>query len=203
MEKFVRYFILGMFCSCSVQAEGPPYDKYVSEIIHSFAQDMKREYGLVCIVSGGQMPRNVETIKMIFNSYDRANVEQARDMMVNVKKKLVEKVNAHEKIRPYLKQYPFTWREADISIAFHKPNSSSYYLDGSVAMACSADRGAKISYDAAELQTRNLSGLIDEQGNVLIPSETVEREVFVDLFSETYEEALVIVNASKKNEKSR
>lgn len=201
MKKIVKYFsflILVIFYSFGIQADAAPYEKYVNEIVGAFAHDMKKEYGLICIGSGGRMPRNVETIGVRFYAYWRSPLEETRELIVKAKEKLVNRVNAHEKIRPYLKEYPFTWRGADISIAFHKPNSGSYYLDGSVAFACSADRGTKISYNAAELQTRELPGLIDQEGNILISSEIVEEEVFVDLFTETYEEALAIVNTSKK-----
>jgi hypothetical protein len=201
MKKLVKYFsflILAIVCSCSVEAEGPPYGKYVDEIVGAFARDMRKQYGLICVGSGGQMPRNVETIGVYFYAYRKSSIEETRKLMIKAQENLVNRVNVHEKIRPYLKEYPFTWRGADISIAFHKPNSDAYYLDGSVAFVCFTKLGARIVYNAAELQTRELPGLIDQEGNILISSEIVEEEVFVDLFTETYEEALAIVNTSKK-----
>jgi hypothetical protein len=109
--------------------------------------------------------------------------------------KLVDKVNTHEKIRPFLREYPFTWRAADISIAFHKPHSDSYYLDGSVALVCPA-RDGKIAYQGAELRQITHPPLLDYDGNVEIPEEIVEREMFIPLLREPYEEALRIVKSS-------
>jgi len=156
---------------------------------------MRKEYGLICIGSGGRMPKDVEEISMDFNLYQRTTIEEARELMVKVREKLVDKVNAHEKIRPFLREYPFTWSGADISIAFHKPHSDSYYLDGSVAFVCPA-RDGKIAYQGAELRKQKLVDIIGLDGNVERVGEVVEDEVFIPLLREPYEEALRIVKSS-------
>jgi hypothetical protein len=199
MGKLVKYFVLlCAFLSYPLKGQGAPYEKYVDEIIDSVARDMLKEQGIICVGSGGRMPRNVETIKIFFHSYRRTSVEEARKLVIRTKEILVNKVNMHEKIRPFLKTYPFTWREAHICISFYHPHSGSHYLDGSVAIVCTAALGKEIAYDAAELQMRKLPDFQDLDGSVEI-GETVEREVFVPLLTETYEQALEIVKASQSN----
>lgn len=142
------------------------------------------------------MANNIEAISLRFHAYRRATVEEARELIVMTILKLVDKVNANEKIRPYLKEYPFTRRGADISIAFHNNESaSSYYLDGSVALVCQTHEG-KLWYDSAELQKRKLPNFIDYDGKVEV-GKIIDREVLVDLMQESYEEALKIVQGGK------
>jgi|JI9StandDraft_1071089.scaffolds.fasta_scaffold26949_4 hypothetical protein len=179
---------------------GAAYDKYVDEIVSSFVKDVQKEYGLVCYGSGGRMPRDVETIKLCFNAYQRATIDEAREMIVALKTKLVQRVNAHEKSRPFLREYPFTCHGADISIAFHKSKRESYYLDGSVALVCSAKLGKNIAYEAAELQKRVLLGTINTLLNTVEPDEVIEREVFISLLEESCEEAVRIVQEKNRKE---
>jgi hypothetical protein len=198
MERLVKLLIFFILLENCQGVPLLPYEKYVDEIINSFTKDMRKEYGLVCVGSGGRMACGVETIKILFYAYRKATIEEARELMVKTKEKLVEKVNAHKKIRPFLIEDPFTWHGADIYIAFHKPCSTSYYLDGSVAIACSADWGKKISYDAAELQKIMNPPLIDTEGHIVFPAKCVEDEVFIPLLTEPYEEAVRIVHENSK-----
>jgi hypothetical protein len=194
-SKIVKIFInlLIIVCgSCAVSEETPLYLKYVHEIVNDFANEMQKEYGLVCVGSGGSMPRNVETIKVSFYIYRRGTLQEARELIVKAKTRLVEKVNAHEKIRPFLKQYPFTWEGANISLSFNKKNGSRY-LDDSVAFVCSS-KGGNISYDRVELQTRQAPGFQDLDGTYT-PGEFEEDEYFVTILREPYEETLRIVQS--------
>lgn len=185
----------------AVFEENPPYLKYVSQIENEFIKEMKHDYGLVCIGKGGSMPRNVETIHIYFNVYKRGTLEEARELMVKAKTRLAEKVNAHEKIRPYLKNYPFTFENAEISLGFHKKNGE-FYLDGGVSIVNSA-RGGNISYHKVELQMRESGGLVDLVDGNHKPRECKEREVVVDILEEPFSETMRIVQESKKAEKKQ
>jgi len=187
---------------CAANAEEAVHEKYADEIVNSFAREMQKEYGLICVGSGGRQSRDVETIMVSFNVYREITLEEARTLIVKAKERLVEKVNAHEKIRPFLREYPFTWRGADISLSFQKEDGSRY-LDGSVAFVCSA-RGGRISYSKAELQKRKFVDILDEYGNILVAGKNVEKEMLVDLLEEPYEETLRIVQSNgKKDTKAR
>ncbi|MBS0584871.1 MAG: hypothetical protein JSR76_01050 [Verrucomicrobia bacterium] len=178
---------------------GAAYEKYVDEIVSSFIKDVQKEYDIVCIGSGGRMPKYVEEISLDFNAYRRADIEEVRELIVQLRTKLIERVNSHEKIRPFLIEYPFTWQGADISIAFQKPNTGSYYLDGSVAFVCPG-RGGKIAYKRAELQKKTIFGMIDTVRNTVAPDRVEEHTVFVPLLEESYEEAVRIIQEKKKKD---
>ncbi len=200
----VNLFVLFLSFICrgyAVFEENPPYLKYVAQIENEFVKEMKRDYGLVCIGKGGRMPRNVETIHIYFNVYKRGTFEEARELMVKAKTKLVEKVNAHEKIRPYLKNYPFTLESAEISLGFHKKNGE-FYFDGSVSVVNSA-RGGNISYHRAEIQTRKLPDIVNSADGTRTPGKWADLEVLVDVLEEPFTETMRIVQESKKTDQKQ
>ncbi len=209
MEKFVSFFLVllvFLFSACAISARGDkpaPYEKYVDEIISSFAKDMNKEYGLVCVGSGGRMPHDVEEITIFFDAYRHATVEEARELFVNVTEKLIDKINSHEKIRPFLREYPITSRNADnistwcrahVYISFQKKDGS-HYLDGSVA-SISQGKGGEIYYRAAELRKRIQPDFVFPDGKVK-PSEVVEEEKLTPFMHELYEEARAIVRTRR------
>ncbi|MEI6241849.1 MAG: hypothetical protein WCP39_00395 [Chlamydiota bacterium] len=107
------------------------YEVFVNQIIQSFAKEMEKDFELVCIGNGGKMPHDVEEISVKFIAYRRATIEQARELEVNATETFLRMINAHEKIRPFLREYPFKVNRAEVSIAFRK-NDNSAYDDSSV-----------------------------------------------------------------------
>jgi hypothetical protein len=195
-------FFLSFICrGYAVFEENPPYLKYVAQIENEFVKEMKRDYGLVCIGKGGRMPRNVETIHIYFNVYKRGTLEEARELMVQAKTRLVEKVNAHQKIRPYLKNYPFTLESAEISLGFHKQNGE-FYFDDSIGVVNTAREG-KIIYKRVEMQSCQLPSITNSADGTKTPGKWEDLEVLVDVLEEPFTETMRIVQESKKTEKKR
>src|SRR5271163_1992438 len=85
----------------------PDYEEYVNEIVNDFVKDMGKKYKLHCYGSGGSMPNDVEKIDVLFISYCKSTVDDARRMEVNAVQELLRRINTHEKIKPYLREYPF------------------------------------------------------------------------------------------------
>jgi|JI9StandDraft_2_1071091.scaffolds.fasta_scaffold259877_2 hypothetical protein len=172
-------------------------ERYVTEIVDSFAREIEKEYGLTCQASGRRMPRGVEIIKVRFTADRRATVDEARELLVQVRESLVQRVNSHEKIRPFLREYPFTSDKVDIKITFHKPDNT-YYSDGSVTGVRSASRGKMIAYEGIEPQKSVIFGTIDVVKNIVIPDKLVQEDVFVQLLREPYQEALYLTQGKSK-----
>lgn len=101
--------------------ESPVYTQYVAEVTSSFLKEMYKEYGFESGASGGEMPHDVEEISVSLTAYRSATVEQARELEINATEKFVEIINAHEKIRPFLREYPFPPSRASVSISFRDP----------------------------------------------------------------------------------
>ena len=68
------------------------------------------------------MPYDVVEIEVNFECYRQATIAEARELEVKVIEMLRTKINEHEKIRPYLRDYPCKSGTADIMISFHKAN---------------------------------------------------------------------------------
>ncbi|MBX9745007.1 MAG: hypothetical protein K2X08_07355 [Chlamydiales bacterium] len=182
----------------SEESKPPEYLKYVDEIVEDFAKDMKKKYQLHCYGNGGSMPNDVAEIGVLFISYQKSTIENAREMEVNAIQELIRRVNNHEKIRPYLREYPFNQDRVDVSISF-RTETDNRPLDGSVALVFLAKN--KIFYYSAEMKMTAAIPLIymNEKNEVvkkMIPG-TLQEDL-VDLMNEPYEEALKIVGITPR-----
>ena len=101
-------------------------EKYVHEIVREFEREVFKEFGISASGSGGSMPFDVETVSVQFRVIRRVGVEEARKLIVTLKEKLADKVNRHEKLRPYLREYPFSPLRADIFISFYQKDGGHY-----------------------------------------------------------------------------
>jgi hypothetical protein len=110
----------------------PEYERYVDELVKTFALEMKNDLNLYCVGDGGRMPRDVEEIAIDFSINRRATLDEARKMEVYATEKLLQKINAHEKIRPFLREYPFTPARVGIRITFDD-EFNAHYSDGTIA----------------------------------------------------------------------
>ena len=107
------------------------YVKYTDDISKEFLEEVQTIYKLYPFCCSGSMPFDVVTIGIALESSKRMNKAQARKLFVMLKEKLAAMVNSHEKIRPYLREYPFPSESADITLLFKKKNFE-HYKDGSI-----------------------------------------------------------------------
>ena len=175
-EKIARLFsvILLLLVNTNLNAGkvGPViYAAYVDEIVRTFAMEMRYNFGLLWIGNGGSMPDDVEKVEVVFHARRKASIEEARELEIRATERLVEMINKHEKIRPFLREYLFTANRVCVRISFVKRNHTSY-TDGSVAFVFQARN--KIFYCKEDAKTGEL----------------------IDLLTEPYEEALKKVQQS-------
>ena len=100
--------------------ESPAYTQYVAEITSSFLKQMYSEFGFECEASGGRMPHDVEEISVQLVAFQSATVEQARELEIKLTERFVQIINAHEKIKPFLRERPFPSSRAHVAIVFEK-----------------------------------------------------------------------------------
>jgi hypothetical protein len=199
------FFIITFFIGSSLAAKedkSPEYIKYVDEIVNNFVKDMEKKYKLHCYGSGGSMPKDVEKIDVLFISYQKSSIEDARKIEVAAVQELLKRINNHKEIRQYLSEYPFNINNVSVSISF-RTKTDDYPLDGSIASVFIAKN--KIFYYTAEMKISDpLTSISLDENNKpvtkVIPGELEEE--LVPLMEETYEEALKIVKtAPTPNEK--
>ncbi len=180
----------------SKEAKSPEYLKYVDEIVADFVNEMEKKYELRCYGSGGSMPNDVEKIEVLFISYANATIDNAREMEVRAIQDLMKKINSHEKIRPYLREYPFKTDRIALSISF-RTETDDWPLGGSVASVFLAKN--KIFYRSANIQVEEPTPLIYLNEKNEVVKEFIgggPSEKLIPLMEETYEEALKIVETA-------
>lgn len=183
MEKCAGFFvtIILMLSLClkgtAKECESPVYTQYVAEITSAFAKEMNKEFCLDCGASGGEMPYDVEAISIKLVSYQSATVEQARELEIKTTERLVQIINAHEKIRPFLRESPFPSSRARVNISFRNPKKT---LSSSNDVALVLQAKNKIHYCAKDPNNQYL---------------------FIDIKEEPYEEARkIVLGNSAKND---
>lgn len=123
--------------------QAKPYESSVDQMLDDFEKEVKKKWGLYAVAEGGKMADGIDEIAINFRTPHRATIEKARKLEIELTERLLELINSNEKIRPYLKEYPFTPNRTKISITFRKFDDT-YYMDGSVAVVHQA--GNKVFY---------------------------------------------------------
>jgi hypothetical protein len=129
VKKFILcivVFIVGAQMTASEKDDAVPYIVYAKEIMNSFIEQSEKEYHLDCISTGGRFAKNVGKIEINFIAYRKGTIDEARTLEVKMIDALLKRINDHEKIRPFLAEYPFKEKDIDISIAFRKADNSRY-----------------------------------------------------------------------------
>jgi hypothetical protein len=159
MNKSIIFILIFHFSLFLYGDEKSAHVKYADELTHSFVRDIEREFGLECVGEGGSMPYDIESISVRFDAYQRATIDQACALEVKITEKLLEAINNNLKIRPYLREYPFTAPRAEVAISFRKLDGTPY-TDGIVVGHVFQVRGY-IFYDKRAMNG-NLSRLGEE-----------------------------------------
>ena len=159
--------------------ESPVYTQCVAEVTSTFLKEVYKEYGFECGASGGEMPYDVEEISVKIVAYQNATIEEARELEVILTEKFTQIINSHEKIRPFLREFPFPSSRARVSISFRSPKK-------------------KFS-----LSSKNdVKYVLQVKGIIYYQADNPDNPyVYRDIKDEPYEEALKIVrnNASKND----
>ena len=90
------------------------------------------------------MPYEVSEIEVLFIAQRSATVEEARELEIKTTERFIEVINAHEKIRPFLEEYPFGSNRAKVFISFRKEDN--HYTDEGVSIVHQAK--GKVCYCA-------------------------------------------------------
>lgn len=121
--KLITLIITTLITSSQMNAKEPEvnYCVYANEVTSLFLNQVHKEYGFICTGSGGSMPYDIEKITVYLTAYRRATIDEARELQVILTENFAQIINSHEKIRPFLREYPFPPTRVDISISFENP----------------------------------------------------------------------------------
>jgi hypothetical protein len=131
--KIILALSLIMFMESAMATKkkySPEEDKIMSESVHEiigkFCNDMYDSYGLMCSATGGSMPYDVEAIIVDLVLNCQVSIGEARELEVRAIERLTELVNAHEAIRPYLREYPWNTGRSKVLLAFYQKDGKDY-----------------------------------------------------------------------------
>ena len=147
-----------------------PDERYVSEVINEFAKEAIKEFGLEVSSSGAGMPFDVESIIANFTMRKQSTIEEARELIVRLTERFVEITNKHEKLRPYLREYPFSPYRANIYLVF-RDKGGLLYEEGSVN-GVAIDINKQVAYSTVSKKTSK-----DDRSSMVTLREPYEKAV--------------------------
>ncbi len=181
MMKHFCLLVLLLFFVIELQVnakeyEPPLYVQYVDEVTNTFLKEVYKKYGFECGATGGGMPHDVEKISVSLDANQTATVEQARELEINLTERFAQIINAHEKIRPFLREYPFPAGRVSVMISFRvSKKKKESFKDDEVELVFQAKN--RIFYQAYNYEKPYLG---------------------IDIKDEPYEEALKIVQGKQE-----
>ena len=127
MKHFLNFsvFLLIFFSifSCdSMTYQLSDDEKIVNQITEETAKKLKEKKNLILVGTGGQMMHEIEMLAMSFDYYQEVTLETARALIVYAVKEYLSDINKNEKVRPYLRNYPFTAKNVEIRIFIYGPD---------------------------------------------------------------------------------
>lgn len=112
---------------------GKNYPKLANRIINQNAEQYKKKRGWDLISLGGSYTTDVKTLKIQYWIYEEVDISQARALYVECVDSLLVLVNSDLEIRPYLHDFPFTWKNISIILAFYKRDGTERVSKNHVA----------------------------------------------------------------------
>lgn len=148
------------------------YIKLANKNTSAFIKKMHNEKNLLLCGSGGAMMNDVESIFLSFNLVGCRSIEEARALYVEVAEEFLALINADEKLRPFLHNYPFTIDNLELRLTLV---DESHHFQPSLAYVSYIKRHGLLYFDGYD-QTKG--GLYD-------------------LYQEPYSEAVKIVKSTQ------
>ncbi len=111
-------------CAQRLKHQPSEKEKLTNNILKKVSHKLKKENGLQPCGTGGQMMDEIVMLHLAFNYYLPVDVEQGRKLLITAVNEFLAEVNSDEKVRPYLKNYPFMPHNIQIVIFIQNPDGS-------------------------------------------------------------------------------
>lgn len=103
------------------------YTDMAREIRTNVGKKLAKKHHMDLIGVTGGMMGSVYLIGVHFQIHHPMNSDEARERIIDCVQELLAAVNANEEIRPFLKNYPFTEKNIDITIFTTNPDGSEVF----------------------------------------------------------------------------
>jgi len=114
--RFIFFALLLLVTSCSLKKD---YPEIAHDITLRTADELYREKGMMLVGTGGGMIKQVNLLSMRLHYYVPLEEAEARQLALFTLDKFLNNVNADEKVRPYLNNYPFRAEHLRVSLSFY------------------------------------------------------------------------------------
>jgi len=115
--KFAIFFGLLIFFSC-----GPKrsiQEKYADILVNKYIEDVETKYHLRCTsITWGMYEGILRLIGPRFATHEKLNIPRSRELIIELSNELIKRVNESEELRPYLKNYPFTFQNIGMTVTY-------------------------------------------------------------------------------------
>jgi len=174
-KRLITLIVLFLF-GCHAAYQPSSKMSIVNEIRKNAALKIKNELGLIPCGTTGQMLNQIQMIGLLFDYHQPLTVEEGRELVIKAAEKLLQEINMNEQIHPYLVHFPFSSKNVVIKIYVQQPNGSGFGPDHVCVFSL---RNAVIDYKI----------------------ELSEPPFIQTIHSETYEEALQLLNQADQSKK--
>jgi len=169
--------LLVCFCSCSRYSNNNINDLIASDycvmlrtIENKYISDMKHKYNAVLAGIGGRMMYEIQDIYLNFHMTRIVDKGEARKIYIDFVSELLARINEDDQIRPHLSHSPYTAKGVSLQLIFFREENVRP-LPKNIAIV-SMYKGY-ISYSIWDTSTN----------------------VYKEIYEETYDEAIQIVNS--------
>lgn len=169
--KKITPIILLLSCLISCKDE-PKHVQAAHRLMNRFTSHMQNSEHFHLSGSGGAMMGDIQQVSLTYESQRDVDINEARRLFVTNSERLLNLINTDTVIRPYLHDYPFEVKNLDFSLSFYSKSHKC-------------------------IQNEFISYVFFARGNICYCNYDMEKKSQI-VFREPYEEALKIVNNSKK-----
>ena len=148
-----------------------------NQILAKVGNELIEKYSLSLNGFGGSIHDGIRSMSLMFSIQKPLSKSEARKLLIECMLHLLDRVNSDEEIRPYLEEYPFPYKGADITIFIKNFSGKALYYP-EIHSVSAYDNG-RIYFHTKDINERY--GYKTEE-------------------SETFEEALEIVQSEEKTE---
>ncbi len=114
--------LLFLTCACHHQ---PDHSDLAFAAMKSYAKHLQKNSGLRITGMGGSMMNDIERFEIWLERDDKISLADARKLIIKLTEGFIDKINADEKIRPFLHSYPITNQNVNFHIIFKAAKTPS------------------------------------------------------------------------------
>jgi hypothetical protein len=119
--------VFSLFLSVHVNAASYDFARVKNTIKAEVAKKMAKKYGMQCVGEGGKSINCLCWVMLAFEIRRPLDRDQARIIIMDCAEELLTAFNTNKKIRPFLKDYPFSPKNIDLQLFISQKDGGDIY----------------------------------------------------------------------------